>query len=76
VRPNGKLLLAIAASAVLQLIVFLTPLGKPLDVVPVDTMGALLAAALPALAVLLAVDLHKLAFHHIAKRRSHTTLSA
>lgn len=76
VRPNGKLLLAIAASAVLQLIVFLTPLGKPLDVVPVDTMGALLAAALPALAVLLAVDLHKLAFHHITKRRSHTTLSA
>lgn len=76
VRPNIKLLLAIAASAVLQLIVFVTPLGQPLGIVPVHALDAVLSGVIPALAVLLAVDLHKLVFHHATKRRVRANPSA
>ncbi|HUS26377.1 MAG TPA: cation-transporting P-type ATPase [Nevskiaceae bacterium] len=69
VRPNKKLWAAIVVSIVLQVIIFMTPLGEFLDVVAIQWRDAVLAIALPALAVLLAVDTHKLVFHYLHKRQ-------
>lgn len=68
VRPNVKLLLAIAGSMALNLLVFAGPLGPFLNVMPVGLSDAAFAAAVPGLAVLLAVDLHKLLFHLLSRR--------
>ena len=70
IQPNFKLVLAIGGSFVLQLFVFMGPLGPLLGVVPVQLPDALFAAALPGLAVLLAVDLHKFVFYLIRKARA------
>lgn len=70
VQPNVKLVVAIAGSVILQLLVFIGPLGSMLGVVPVELSDALFAAALPSLAVLLAVDLHKFTFYLIRKAKT------
>lgn len=70
IQPNFKLVLAICGSIILQLFVFIGPLGPLLGVVPVQLSDALFAAALPSLAVLLAVDLHKFAFYLIHKAKA------
>lgn len=69
IKPNKKLWIAIGFSIVLQLIVFMTPFGEFLHVVPVAFMDALLAIVIPVFAVLVAVDLHKYASHVLHKRR-------
>jgi P-type Ca2+ transporter type 2C len=69
IRPNKKLWAAIGFSIVLQLVVFLTPFGNFLHVVPVQLKDALVAIAVPVAAVLLVVDLHKLVWHHIGKKQ-------
>jgi Ca2+-transporting ATPase len=69
IRPNGKLLLAIGASALLQLLVFMTPVGVMLDIAPLRWQDALVAVAGPSLAVLIAVDLHKLIFRTVRHRK-------
>jgi magnesium-transporting ATPase (P-type) len=69
VKPNKKLLAAIGGSVILQLFVFLGPLGNILGVVPVEPRDAAMTMIFPVIAVFLAVDLHKLIFHHVAKRR-------
>ncbi|HKX24452.1 MAG TPA: cation-transporting P-type ATPase [Candidatus Saccharimonadales bacterium] len=70
IQPNFKLILAIGGSFVIQLLVFMGPLGPFLSVVPVQLPDALLAAAIPGLAVLLAVDLHKFVFYLIRKAKT------
>jgi len=69
IRPNFKLWLAILFSVLLQLGVFLTPFGRFLEVTSVRADDALIAIVVPVAAVLIAVDLHKLLWHHIGKRR-------
>jgi Ca2+-transporting ATPase len=69
VRPNYKLLLAIIGSIAINLFVFLGPFHAALNVVPVALNDAALSAIIPAAIILVAVDLHKLVFHHVAKRR-------
>lgn len=68
IRPNRKLWFSIGLSIILQIVVFMTPLGRFLGVVPVAWMDALIAMAVPLVAVLLVVDLHKLAFHLYDRR--------
>jgi Ca2+-transporting ATPase len=67
IRPNAKLLFAIAVSALLQVLVFITPAGTMLDIAPLHWQDALVAIAGPSLAVLIAVDLHKLIFRAIRR---------
>jgi magnesium-transporting ATPase (P-type) len=69
VRPNAKLLIAIGASTLLQLGIFLTPAGRLLQISPVRWQDAATAIVLPVVAVLLAVDMHKWLFHQAARRR-------
>lgn len=63
IRPNLKLWGAIGVSIGLQLVVFFTPLGALLGVVAVGWGDAFVAIVFPALAVIMAVELHKLAWH-------------
>lgn len=69
IMPNFKLLAAIGGSIILQLFVFIGPLGSFLGVVPVGLSDAIFAAALPGLAVLLAVDLHKFVFYVVRRNQ-------
>lgn len=69
IRPNKLLWGAIGLSVLLQMAVFMTPFGSFLHVVSVDAHDALVAIVVPVVAVLIAVDLHKLAWYLIAKRR-------
>ncbi len=69
IRPNWKLTIAIALSIAVQFVVFMTPFGQFLHVVPVAWKDALLAIALPAVAVLVALDLHKYVYYLISKRK-------
>lgn len=69
IKPNKKLWLAVGFSIVLQLVIFMTPFGGFLHVVPVAFADALLAIILPVFSVLLAVDLHKYVMHLLHKRR-------
>ncbi len=69
VRPNKLLWAAIGVSILLQIVVFMTPFGTFLHVTSVAWRDALVAIAVPVVAVLLAVDLHKLAWHVLARRR-------
>lgn len=69
-QPNKKLWAAIGFSIILQLMVFMTPLGKYLQVIPVMWQDALIAICVPVIVVLVAVDLHKLVWHLIHKRRT------
>ena len=70
IRPNKLLWGAIGFSILLQIVVFMTPFGSFLHVTSVAWRDALLAIIVPAAAVLVAVDLHKLVWHMIAKRRT------
>lgn len=70
IRPNKLLWGAIGLSVLLQAAVFITPLGTFLHVTPVAWRDALVAIALPTAAVLLAVDLHKLVWNQLARRRT------
>lgn len=69
IRPNWKLTIAVALSIVLQILVFMTPVGQFLHVVPVAWQDALLAITLPVAVVLVAIDLHKFVYYLIARRR-------
>ena len=69
VRPNYKLLAAIAGSIVLQLFVFLTPFGTLLDIVPIELTDAIVAIVVPVMMVLLVVDAHKFVFRYLHKHR-------
>ena len=71
VRPNVKLWVAIGFSVVLQILVFMTPLGGFLEVTPVLWRDALVAIVVPVAVMLVAVDLHKFAWHVAAKRHRH-----
>lgn len=68
-QPNWKLIAAVGFSIALLVVVFTTPLREFLDLVPVMWRDALVAIVVPVVAVLLAVDLHKLIFHIGAKIR-------
>ncbi len=70
IRPNKPLWIAIGVSVLLQLAVFMTPFGSFLHVTAVDWRDALVAIAVPVTAVLMAIDLHKLVSHQVAKRRA------
>ncbi len=67
VRPNFKLWAAIGASILLQVVVFMTPLGKYLEVVPVVWQDAVIAIVVPVIAVLIAVDIHKFIWQRLSK---------
>lgn len=62
-HPNPKLWGAIGFSIILQLLVFMTPLGQALHVVPVAWQDAAVAIIVPVTIALIVVDLHKLAFY-------------
>lgn len=68
IRPNIKLWIGIGVSIVLQALVFLTPFGRFLEVVPIGMMDALIAIVIPAAVVSLTVELHKLVWHWIDRR--------
>lgn len=67
IRPNKALWGAIGFSILLQIVVFMTPFGSFLHVTSVAWRDALIAIAVPAVAVWVAVDLHKLVWRSIAK---------
>lgn len=69
IRPNWLLWGAIGISILLQVAVFMTPFGSFLHVTAVGWRDALVAIIVPVVIVLVAVDLHKLVWHFIAKRR-------
>lgn len=69
IHPNGKLLAAIGFSIGLQMLVFMTPFGSFLHVEPVHWRDALVAIVVPVVIMLITVDLHKLAWHFISRRR-------
>jgi Ca2+-transporting ATPase len=69
IKPNKKLWVAIGFSIILQLGVFMTPAGEWLQVSPVAWRDAIVAIIVPAAAVLLAVDIHKLIWYLIHKRK-------
>jgi Ca2+-transporting ATPase len=69
IRPNLKLWAAIGFSIVLQVVVFVGPLGRFLEVVPVLWRDAVVAILVPVAAVWLAVDLHKFAWHVWSHRK-------
>lgn len=69
IRPNKLLWAAIGFSVVLQVAVFMTPFGSFLHVTSVAWRDAVVAIIVPVVAVLLAIDLHKLVWHHIGKRK-------
>jgi Ca2+-transporting ATPase len=71
VRPNFKLWAAIGFSILLQLAVFMTPFGSFLHVEPVMWRDALVAIIVPVIIMLVVVDLHKLVWHLINKKRNH-----
>ncbi len=71
VQPNPLLWGAIAISILVQLAVFMTPFGSFLHATVVDWRDALWAIIVPVVTVLIAVDLHKLAWYLIAKKRNH-----
>ncbi|MGH7157815.1 MAG: cation-translocating P-type ATPase [Candidatus Saccharimonadales bacterium] len=70
IRPNKLLWEALGFSVLLQMAIFMTPLGSFLHVAAVDWRDAVVAIVVPVVAVLLAIDLHKLIWHLIAKRRT------
>jgi hypothetical protein len=59
---------AIGFSILLQMVVFMTPLGEPLHVVPLVWRDALVAILGPVFATLIAVDIHKFIWHLMHKR--------
>lgn len=67
IRPNYKLLTAIAASIILQLFVFLTPFGTLLNVVPVQLADAAIAIVVPVLVILVVIDTHKFVYRYLRK---------
>jgi Ca2+-transporting ATPase len=69
IRPNFKLLAAIGFSIGLQALVFMTPFGSFLRVTPMAWQDALWAIVLPVVIMLVAVDLHKLVWHFVGKRK-------
>jgi len=71
IRPNWKLWGALGLSMVLQILVFTTPFGTFLHVIPLDWKDAVIAIIVPVLIMLVAIDLHKLVWHVINKKRGH-----
>jgi Ca2+-transporting ATPase len=71
IRPNFKLWAAISFSILLNFVMFTTPAGEFLHIVPVAWSDALFAIVVPVIVMFIAVDLHKLVWHIIGKRRGH-----
>lgn len=69
IKPNWKLWVAIVVSIGLQLAVFLSPVGQYFEIIPVDWRDAVVSIIAPVVAVLLAIDLHKLVFHLANRHR-------
>jgi hypothetical protein len=67
-KPNKKLWVAVGFSIIIQIFVFMTPLGDALHVVPVAAKDAVWAVVIPVAAVLIAVDLHKLLWRALSRR--------
>lgn len=72
ITPNRKLLFVLFASAVVQIMVFMTPLGQYLDVVPVMVEDAFVAIVMPVFLALLASDIHKAVWNIIHRRQKFT----
>ncbi len=70
VKPNKKLLIAIAGSAVMQIIVFTTPFGHYLNVVALDVKDVAIAIVVPIVVAFISTDIHKLVTNRLAKPRT------
>lgn len=68
VRPNWALVAAIAASIILNGIVFMTPIGEYFGVVPIQFKDAVGAIIYPMIAAFVTADLHKLVCARIVRR--------
>ncbi len=58
-HPNWKLVAAISFSAILNMIIFWTPLGKYFGIVAIAPLDALKAILIPSVISLVAIDAHK-----------------
>lgn len=68
VRPNKKLLLAIAGSAIMQVIIFTTSFGRYLNIVSLDAGDVAVAIILPIAVAFISTDIHKYISNRIGKR--------
>ncbi len=68
VRPNGKLIAALAFSAVLNLIIFLTPLRQYFGIVAISLQDAAIAMLIPVVLSLVCIDAHKLVSRYFEPR--------
>jgi Ca2+-transporting ATPase len=71
IHPNFKLWAAIGFSIALNFVMFTTPAGEFLHIVPVAWQDAIWAIIIPLIVMFVAVDLHKLVWHLINKRKGH-----
>ncbi len=69
VHPNYKLVVAISASILVNIIVFMTPIKEYFNLVSLLPYDALIAIVLPVLATLLLCDMHKLISNLLIKHR-------
>lgn len=73
VRPNWKLVIAIGASIVINMFVFMTPIKKFFELESLAATDALMAIILPVTAAFVVNDLHKIAvyqYHRVIKKRA------
>lgn len=69
VRPNYKLLLAISASIVINILVFTTPIKTYFGLATLWSTDALVAIVLPVGAAFVVSDVHKIISHELLRRR-------
>ncbi len=67
-HPNKKLLFAIAGSAVMQVIVFTTPFGRYVNVVPLRFSDVAVAILVPVLVAFITTDIHKWVTNNLFKK--------
>lgn len=68
-KPNLKLALAIGISIILNLLLFVTPIGEAFGIVHININDVLIAVIIPALVMLLASDAHKLVSYLVQPKR-------
>jgi magnesium-transporting ATPase (P-type) len=71
VRPNKKLLIAIAGSAIMQIIVFTTSFGQYLNVVSLEYKDVAVALIVPIVVAFISTDLHKWITNRFAPKGHH-----
>lgn len=69
-RPNKKLLLAILGSVVLQTIVYTTPLGSFLGLVPLKITDVAVAVVVPVAVAFVMSDVHRIIANLLEKRKT------